>query len=45
MDGSISTNGIALKKGDAAKIYEEDKISIQAEKDSQIMLFDLPMDF
>jgi quercetin 2,3-dioxygenase len=45
MDGRVFINGMTLEKGDAAKIYEENNISIRAEKESQIMLFDLTMDF
>lgn len=43
--GRVSVNGIPLKQGDAVKISEEKKILIKADIDSQIMLFDLTLDF
>jgi redox-sensitive bicupin YhaK (pirin superfamily) len=40
-EGEILLNGKTLKGGDAAAITEETKLGLQAEKPSQVLLFDL----
>ena len=39
--GAVELNGTALDQGDGAAISREDKISIKATKDSEVLLFDL----
>ena len=39
--GAISVNGIRLATGDAAKIQAEDELTITADEDSEVLLFDL----
>jgi redox-sensitive bicupin YhaK (pirin superfamily) len=39
--GAVELNGTALDQGDGAAISKEDKISIKATKDSEVLLFDL----
>jgi redox-sensitive bicupin YhaK (pirin superfamily) len=39
--GKAAINGAALKEGDGASISNEKRISIRAEKDSELLLFDL----
>lgn len=45
IEGSANVNGQSLNSGDAAKLTEEKEISISAETDSKIILFDMTMDF
>ncbi|HYM01025.1 MAG TPA: pirin family protein [Blastocatellia bacterium] len=39
--GSLSTNGTGLETGDGAAIIEETSINIKAERESEMLLFDL----
>ena len=39
--GAVSVNGVQLKTGDAAKIETEQKLTIAADADSEVLLFDL----
>ena len=39
--GSIELNGQILKQGDGAAISEEEKLTIKASEDSELLLFDL----
>lgn len=43
--GLVSVNGIRLNPGDAVKITDEKSITIKAEEDSRIMLFDMTLNF
>ena len=45
IEGSANVNGQLLNGGDAAKLTEEKEISILAETDTKIILFDMTMDF
>lgn len=45
IEGQTTVNGEKLSGGDAIKITEEKNISITAETDSKIILFDMKMDF
>lgn len=40
-DGAVSMNDIQLGKGDAIMLQQEDRLSIRAEQDSEIVLFDV----
>jgi len=42
IDGSVSVNGKALASGDQARISNEPNLTIKAEKDSELILIDLP---
>lgn len=42
-DGAVSMNDIQLGKGDAAMLQQEDRLSIRAEQDSEIVLFDVAL--
>jgi len=42
IEGDISVNGVKLAKGDQARIADESELSIQAAKDSELILLDLP---
>jgi redox-sensitive bicupin YhaK (pirin superfamily) len=39
--GSVSLNGHALRAGDGASVSDESALTIEAEADAEIMLFDL----
>ncbi len=45
INGTINVNDISLNNGDAVKITEEDQINISAAENSNIILFDLILDF
>ena len=45
IEGSATVNGAKLSGGDASKLTDENKISITADSDSKIILFDMTMDF
>ncbi|MEO9307906.1 putative Quercetin 2,3-dioxygenase [Nitrosotalea sinensis] len=45
IEGKVSVNGKTLDTRDAAKIQDESKISIQGQKESEIILIDLPVQF
>ena len=45
IDGSLNVNSVSLLSGDAVKVTQENKIKISANINSQIILFDLIMDF
>lgn len=45
IDGQATVNGEKLSGGDAAKITDENNISITADSDSKIILFDMTMNF
>ncbi|MGE5468476.1 MAG: pirin family protein [Ignavibacteria bacterium] len=40
--GDVALNGVPLKTGDGAKIEEESELSLTANGDSEVLLFDLP---
>ena len=42
IDGALTVNGQKLAKGDQARIASESKLTIQADKDSELILLDLP---
>jgi len=42
VDGSISINGETLKSGDALKIRDEARITIERGRNAELLLFDLP---
>jgi redox-sensitive bicupin YhaK (pirin superfamily) len=42
IDGAISLNGQPLAKGDQARVADESKLEIRAEKDAELILLDLP---
>jgi|SRR5579883_2194593 len=45
IEGKVSVNGKTLDTRDAAEIQDESKISIQGQKESEIILIDLPVQF
>ena len=45
IDGQIKINGISMQTRDAAKIEEESKLSIKSEKQTELLLIDLPEKF
>jgi redox-sensitive bicupin YhaK (pirin superfamily) len=40
--GSVTVNGERLGGGDAAKLRDESRLTIRADEDSELLLFDLP---
>ncbi len=42
-DGKADANNVALSKGDAAKVYKEQSLTIRAAEESEIVLFDVPL--
>jgi redox-sensitive bicupin YhaK (pirin superfamily) len=42
IDGGLKVNGVTLAKGDQARAADEREFRIQAEKDSELILLDLP---
>jgi quercetin 2,3-dioxygenase len=40
-NGSIELNGLTLKQGDGAAISDEQRLTIKAAENSEILLFDL----
>ena len=40
--GALTVNGQRLESGDAAKIRDESRLTILAEGDAELLLFDLP---
>jgi redox-sensitive bicupin YhaK (pirin superfamily) len=40
--GSVTVNGERLGGGDAAKLRDESRLTIRADEDSEVLLFDLP---
>lgn len=45
INGAVSVNNLLIKNGDAIKVYEENRIEIRSEENSQIVLFDLTLNF
>jgi redox-sensitive bicupin YhaK (pirin superfamily) len=45
IEGKVSVNGKTLDTRDAAEIQDESQISIQGQKESEIILIDLPVQF
>jgi len=41
MDGEVSVSGESLKRGDAARIRDQDGVSVQAEADARVLIVDL----
>ena len=42
IEGGVSVNGVKLAGGDQARMVDESELTIQATKDSEIILLDLP---
>ena len=42
IDGAVTLNGQTVEKGDQARVANEQKLQIRAEKDSELILLDLP---
>jgi redox-sensitive bicupin YhaK (pirin superfamily) len=42
IDGEVELNGQKLSSGDQARIADETSLTIKADKDSELMLLDLP---
>lgn len=45
IDGSVTVNGQKMQKQDAARIEDESKLTIKADKNSELILIDLPGKF
>jgi redox-sensitive bicupin YhaK (pirin superfamily) len=45
IDGSVTVNGQKMQKQDAARIEDESRLAIQADKNSELILIDLPGKF
>lgn len=45
INGAVDVNDLLIKDGDAIKVSEESQIEIKPEENSQIILFDLTMNF
>lgn len=45
IDGNATFNGEAVRTGDAAKVTDEDRLTIQASAPSELILVDVPMQF
>ena len=43
VDGAVRVNGVKLATGDAAKVSEEAQVTIAADGDTELVLFDVPL--